>query len=201
MSAPFLITPPSNPDWRKDAALRPTDKPKEERGPIEWTTPPDVRMAAVKYVLPLLAPGSIWEPFVGVGDLRDELIRAGRGVHCTKGDFFKVMRLPPHVRIALTNPPWDQLGQVVDRMMCWMDTGGLDVVVPLMRNDHLTADNGKGEPRTRIDALRRADREIDCCWRVRRIPGTKGNGRFTITWVCWGVEPGPVIRVKKEDVR
>jgi hypothetical protein len=37
MNRPFLITPPdSSRDWRKDAALRPTDKPQpEERGPIE----------------------------------------------------------------------------------------------------------------------------------------------------------------------
>jgi hypothetical protein len=199
MSAPFLITPPdSNRDWRKDAALRPTDKPKEERGPIEWTTPPDVRMAAVKYVLPLLPPEEeIWEPFPGVGDLAQAIRDAGRRVVCMRGDFFAVQR--PTARIALTNPQWDRLGEIVDRMMRWRDAGKLDVVVLLMRNDHLTAESQK-PPHTRIDALRRAAREVDCCWRARWIPGTVGNGRFTCTWVCWGVEPGPRIKVKKEDV-
>jgi hypothetical protein len=50
--------------------------------------------------------------------------------------------------------------------MVLLDTGKLDAAALLLRNDHLTSDNGKGEPRTRIDALRRADREIACCWRA-----------------------------------
>jgi hypothetical protein len=190
-------------NWRKDAALRRPDQPKRE-GPIEWNTPPCVRGAAIKYVLPLLPPGPIWEPCPGQGELVQAIRDAGRKVEVAIADCLLVQQPPNGARIALTNPPWDsnkanKFGQIIDHLLGMKDAGLLGAVVLLMRNDHLTAESAK-PPYTRFAALKRADREIACCWRPVWIPGTTGNGRFTCSWVGWGVEPGPVIRVEKKDV-
>jgi hypothetical protein len=203
--APLRIT---SRDWRKDAALRRPDQPASES--IEWTTPHCVRGAATRYVLPLLPPGLIWEPCPGVGELAQAFRDAGRTVIATPSNCLDIQKPPHGARIACTNPPWDKVievinkkisifGLIIDHLLAMYDADLLDAFVLLMRNDHLTSES-KNPPHTRIDALRRADREIDCCWRPLWIPGTTGNGRFTCTWVAWGVEPGPAIRVKKEDV-
>jgi hypothetical protein len=198
-------------DWRNDAALRRRhEAPPEGNGPIEWTTPPCVRAAAIRFVLPLLRPGLIWEPCPGVGELAQAFRDAGRKVVVTDGNCLDVKKPPHGARIAFTNSPWNELliikrkkisvfGLIIDHLLAMYDARQLDTVVLLMRNDHLTAESQR-PPHTRIAALQRADREIDCCWRPLWLPGTTGNGRFTCTWVGWGIEPGPTIRVKKEDV-
>ena len=64
-------------DWRLDAALRPQPK---RSGPDDWSTPCCLTDALVRYVLPGLPPGPIWEPAVGDGALVQALERGGRVV-------------------------------------------------------------------------------------------------------------------------
>ena len=130
--------------------------------------------------------------------LAQALRSTGRNVVITIGNFMTT-RTPCDARIAFTNPPFNQLGKFIDRMLYLLDTGRLDAAVLLLRNDHLSAESQR-PPRTRINALQRAGIEIRCCWRPRWIPGTKKNGRFTCSWLVWGIEPRAPILLKKKDV-
>jgi hypothetical protein len=99
-------------DWRKDAALRP--QPKRDGDDSGWDTPQCVCSAATRFVVPMLPPGPILEPCPGAGHLVAALQTAGRKIIAGTGDFL-TDTLPPDVRIALTNPPWNRLGAFVDR--------------------------------------------------------------------------------------
>src|SRR6516165_1379622 len=83
-----------------------------------WPTPPELQAALIRYVLPLLPEGPVWENAAGDGVLADALIQAGREVILSDIDPQRrgIMRIdflkddpPPSTRgsILITNPPFN----------------------------------------------------------------------------------------------
>jgi hypothetical protein len=59
------------------SARRPTPKRADKDF---WPTPPELQVALIRHVLPLLPDGPVWECAAGDGVLADALIEAGREV-------------------------------------------------------------------------------------------------------------------------
>lgn len=170
-------------DVRDPPAAR--GQPKRD-GPDFWPTPACLITALVRYVLPELPPGSIWDCAAGDGRLVRAMAEAGRTVVGTNRypqdgnaphDF--LTDPPPWAdTVIVTNPPGNQIDKFLARCTELFDQGAVKGFVLLLRNDHLMA-------RGRVDALNRAAREIHCNWRPRWVPGTRGNPRWAYRWVVW----------------
>jgi hypothetical protein len=176
-----LVLPlPGLRDWRDDAALRP--QPKRD-GPDDWATPPCLCAALTHDVLPTLGPGAIWEPSPGSGALIEAITAAGRQAITTAGDFLNC-RPPRGARLLATNPPFNLHSAFVHRSQLLLAAGELDAVILLFRHDHLQSES-RTPPHCRIAALNQATAIFVCPWRPIWIAGTKGNGRWTFSWVLW----------------
>jgi hypothetical protein len=103
---------------------------------------------------------------------------------------FRRIPVPKGTRILATNPPFNLHSAFIQRSLEFLDAGELDAVLLLFRHDHLQSES-RHPPKCRIAALNRATQLFICPWRPTWIPGTKGNGRWTNTWVLWlrGAEP------------
>jgi hypothetical protein len=182
---------------RDPSARLPTPK---RRDKDFWPTAPELRIALIRYVLPLLPEGPIWEPAAGDGVLADALIEAGRDVILSdidpqRRDIRRIDFLtddpPPATRgsSAITNPPFNTCDAFCDRMLELLDAGHLRAVVLLYRGD-------KANTEGRIKAINRACHELTCTPRTIWIPGSNGSPRWWSTWITWlpGKEGPPVNR-------
>lgn len=157
-------------------------------GPDFWPTPPCLTAAAMRYVLPGLPLGEIWECAAGSGGLGRAIAEAGRTVIST--DLYPQDGSMPHDfrsgslpdgaagSIAMTNPPNNQWNEFLDQGLALLDQGLLKGLVLLLRHDYLQAGG-------RVDALNRAVREVHCNWRPIWIPDTDGNPRHAFHWLAW----------------
>ena len=157
-----------------DAALRPQPK---RAGPDDWTTPTDLVVPMIDYVLPLLPPGPIWECAPGSGVLVDALEAAGRTMIVTRQNFL-TLAPPPGARIVLSNPPFYRLNEFIEHGFMLLDSGQLDAVSWLWRWDHIPT-------QLRVPWINRAFAVRFCWWRSRRIVGTTVSPRWTFAWVVW----------------
>lgn len=155
-------------------------------GPDFWPTPPCLTAALVRFVLPQLPPGPIWECAAGDGRLVRAMRAAGRSVtasdlHPQDGsaplDF--LTGAAPTGHAVVTNPPFNQTDAFLARGLELLDAGAIPALVLLLRHDHLTAAG-------RVAALNRAVREIHCNWRPIWIADSEGNPRWAFHWFVWG---------------
>jgi hypothetical protein len=175
---------------RPDAAAQ-RGQPNRD-GPDFWPTPHCLTTALVRYVLPDLPAGPIWECAAGDSRLVDAISAAGRSVIATdlypQDDSepldFLLAEPPANTRaaIAITNPPFNQGDEFLARGLALLDAGHLRGLVLLLRHDHLMA-------ATKIAALNRATREIHCNWRPIWIPDSEGNPRWSFHWLVWHAGP------------
>jgi hypothetical protein len=188
---------------RDRAALRPQPT---RNGDDWWATPTCLTTALVRFVLPEVH-GVVWECAAGDGALAAAMRAAGRDVLAT--DLFlrapDIARLdflhddPPleaHGRAIVTNPPFRLQDRFRTRGLQLLDRGVASALVLLMRNDALTAD-------CRAEALNRASAEWACSWRPVWLPGTKGGGRWSNSWVLFrpGVANQTVVRrLRRQDI-
>src|SRR5262245_19345955 len=125
------------------SARRPT--PKREDKDF-WPTPAELRAALVRYVLPQVPAGPIWECAAGDGVLADALFQAGRDVIMSDIDPQRrgILRIdfltddpPPATRgsILITNPPFNIIDKFIERALQLLDEGYLKAVVLLFRAD------------------------------------------------------------------
>jgi hypothetical protein len=188
---------------RDKAALR----PQPTRDGDDWfPTPPCLIAALIRFVLPEI-PGPVWEPCAGDGRLADVMRDAGRDVIATDLNprASGIARLnfltddPPaeaHGRAIITNEPFRELNRCLIRGHQLLDCGFASGLVLLFRNDALTAD-------CRAEALNRATAEWACNWRPVWVPGTKGGGRWSNSWVLFlpgGSDVTTVRRLRKRQV-
>jgi hypothetical protein len=168
-----------------------------------WPTPPELQVALILHVLPLLPEGPIWENAAGDGVLADALIQAGRDViqsdidpqrrGILKCDF--LTDDPPSATrgsILITNPPFNIIDDFCERALALLDAGYLKAVVLLYRGD-------KANTQERIDVFNRAAHELSITARTTWIPGSGGlkkSPRWWFTWITWlaGREGPPVNR-------
>jgi hypothetical protein len=130
-------------------ARRPTPKRTDKDF---WPTPTELQRALVRYVLPLLPVGLVWEPAAGDGALADALAESGRDLVLSdidpqrsgilRRDFLKDD--PPagtKGSILITNPPFieEVFNGFCDLALQMLDTGHLQAVVLLARADKLGA--------------------------------------------------------------
>lgn len=170
---------------RDPAALRPQLK----RDPRElWATPPCLKQAAIVHVLPYLPPGAIWECAAGDGRFAEDMRAAGRVVFASdieplgpgieRRDFLRNEPPQPGL-IAFTNSPFGKhLTLFIARGLQLLDLGRIEGLVLLARHDALMA-------KTRVAALNRATSILHCNWRAVWIEGSRGNPRWTCSWVTW----------------
>jgi hypothetical protein len=177
------------------AVLRP--QPSRRGQPDDWPTPPCLRAALLKHVMPvfpIITP--IWEAAAGTGELANDLSDAGYTVIETDGfdlaqpvDFLQAtpppLQVPP---VLCTNPPFNTLNAWLKHALELLDAGGLSGVVLLLRGDHLGA-------KSRGPYLNRAARIFVCPWRPRWISGTTTSPRFWFLWAVWmpGHAGGPIV--------
>jgi hypothetical protein len=157
----------------------------------------------IRYVLPLLPEGPVWENAAGDGVLADALIRTGREVILSdidpqrrgtlKCDFLKDDP-PPATRgsILITNPPFNIIDDFCERALQLIDTGHLKAVVLLYRAD-------KANTQDRNEVFNRACHELTVTARTKWIPGSGGtekSPRWWFVWIVWlaGKEGPPVNR-------
>lgn len=170
---------------RDKAALRPQPA---RNGDDFWPTPHCLITALVSFVLPEIH-GAVWEPAAGDRRLADAIRATGRDVLATDlyprgSDIARLDFLhdaPPleaHGRIVCTNPPYSRQDDFRRRGLQLLDRGLASAVVLLFRNDALTAD-------CRVEALNRASAEWACSWRPVWVEGSKGNGRWSNSWLLW----------------
>lgn len=172
-------------------------------GPDFWPTPFCLLMALLRFVLPSLPPGPIWECAAGDGQLVRTMELAGRRVIATDlyphngSDPVDFLITPPPIAglIAVTNPPFHSSEAFLSRGLQLLDEGRLAGLVLLLRHDHLQADG-------RVKALNRVTREVHCNWRPVWIPDSEGNPRWSFTWLYWlDGERQPPLYLSKADVR
>jgi hypothetical protein len=179
------------------SARRPTPKRTDKDF---WPTPPELRIALLRYVLPLLPEGPIWENAAGDGVLADALIRAGRDVILSDADPQRRDVLqrdfltddPPRATrgsILITNPPFNAADAFCKRALALLDAGHLKAVVLLYRAD-------KANTQERTDVLNRAAFEATVTARTRWLPGDGESPRWWFVWIVWlaGKEGPPVNR-------
>jgi hypothetical protein len=176
-----------------------------------WPTPPELQVALIRHVLPLLPEGPIWEPAAGDGVLADALIQTGREViqsdidpqrrrgilHC---DFIKD-EPPPGTRgsILITNPPFNIMDAFTERALALLDAGHLKAVVLLYRAD-------KANTQERIEVFNRASHELTITARTKWVPGNGGeerSPRWWFTWITWLADKdGPPVhrRINRADL-
>jgi hypothetical protein len=181
-------------------ARRPTPKRADKDF---WPTPPELRIALVRYVLPLLPAGPVWENAAGDGVLAEALQQAGREVirsdidpqrpGILQLDFLKDVP-PPATRgaILITNPPFNIADAFRERALQLLDGGHLQAVVLLHRAD-------KANTQERTADFNRAVHELTVTARTRWIPGSGGSEkspRWWFVWITWlaGREGPPVNR-------
>jgi hypothetical protein len=140
-----------------------------------WPTPPELQIALVRYVLPLLPPGPIWECAAGDGALVDALVTAGREVFASDIDPQRrgIVRLdflsgdPPPAATrgstAVTNPPFNRHDDFRERALKLLGAGHLKAVVLLYRADNLNTQERTGD-------FNRATHELTCTARTRPWP-------------------------------
>ena len=187
--------------WRakKRAKIWLNDSDPSARGPKDfWPTPPELLVALIRYVRPLLPAGPIWENAAGDGVLADALMRAGREViqsdidpqsrGILRRDFLRDDP-PPATRgsILITNPPFWIIDAFCERALQLLDADHLRAVTLLYRADEW------------IEVFNRAAHELTITARTKRIPGTGGSSRsprWRLTWITWlaGEEGPPVNR-------
>jgi hypothetical protein len=182
------------------SARRPTPKRTDKDF---WPTPPELQTALIRYVVPLLPEGPVWECAAGDGALADALIQTGREVILSDIDPQRrgIMRLdflkddPPAATrgsLAITNPPFNIMDEFCKRALALLDAGHLRAVVLLYRAD-------KANTQERIEAFNRANHELTVTARTKWIPGSGGserNPRWWFTWITWiaGKDGPPVNR-------
>lgn len=155
-------------------------------GPDFWPTPPCLTSALVRFVLPDLPPGLIWECATGDGRLVQAMQDAGRDVIATDlypqdGSIpcdFLTAEPPADETIAVTNPPFNKSDEFLTRGLELHEAGKIAGLVLLLRHDHLMA-------ASRVAAFNRAVREVHCNWRPIWIPDTEGNPRWSFHWLAW----------------
>lgn len=157
-------------------------------GPDFWPTPHSLTTALVRFVLPDLPPGPIWECAAGDGRLVKALRAVGRSVLATDlypqdgstARDFLIAEPPQNVgqAIIITNPPFNQTDAFLTRGLALLDSGQVSGLVLLLRHDHLMA-------ATRTSELNRASREVHCNWRPIWIDDSEGNPRWSFHWVTW----------------
>jgi hypothetical protein len=166
------------------AALRPQPA---RSGNDWWPTPGCLTTAFIRYVLPFLPEGIIWECAAGDGRMARAMQAAGRSVIATDIapahpdvaplDFLR--SAPPQAGLlAVTNGPFSNQTAFMARGLQLMDRGCIAGLVLLARLDHLQAEE-------RVDVLNRVTLAVYCNWRVRWIPGSRGNPRWTNVWLAW----------------
>jgi hypothetical protein len=202
--------------WRarkRGVSIEPRDKAARRPTPLRtgeldfWPTPPELRTALVRYVLPLLPEAPVWECAAGDGALVDALISAGRRVVATdiapqrpdiaRLDFLR--HAPPAEAcgaVAVTNPPFNQMDEFIGRALELLDSGHLSAVVLLLRGDHAAAQGRGGH-------LNRAVHEVMVTARTTWIPGSTESPRWWFHWVVWLADrtgPPVVRRVNRADL-
>jgi hypothetical protein len=178
-------------------ARRPTPKRADKDF---WPTPPELQRALVRYVLPLLPVGPVWEPAAGDGALADALAESGRNLILSdidpqrsgilRRDFLKDD--PPagtQGSILITNPPFieEVFNGFCDRALQMLDSGHLQAVVLLARADKLGAQG-------RAAILNRATHVLTVTARTRWLRGSGGaekSPRWWFVWITWLPEGGP----------
>jgi hypothetical protein len=112
-----------------------------------WPTPPCLRTALARIVLPHLPPGPVWEPAAGDGALVDVLTAAGREVIASDINPQRRGVLPrdfltgaPPLGIGgvtlITDPPFGDLGdQFLRRALALLEAGVISAAVLLQRAD------------------------------------------------------------------
>lgn len=175
---------------RLDAALRPQPK---RLGADVWPTPPSLISALVRYVLPTLVDGCIWECASGDGRLADAMRKTGRQVVISdvrsNGVDFLLDDPPVSGPFAsiITNPPFNQLDAFIKRGLQLLDRGTTHSLVLLARNDALMTSG-------RVNVLNRAAFILKCNWRARWIPNSIGQPRWAFSWVVWQADrSGPPV--------
>lgn len=157
-------------------------------GPDFWPTPDSLVRAFIRYVLPDLPPGPIWECAAGDGRLAKAIAQAGRRVIATDlypqdgrapVDFIRPD--PPantEGSIAVTNPPYNRSEEFLASGLDLLDAGWIRGLVLLLRHDHLMA-------ASRTEIFNRAVREVHCNWRPIWIDDSDGNPRWSFHWLIW----------------
>jgi hypothetical protein len=138
-------------------------------------------------VLPFLPEGIIWECAAGDGRMARAIQAAGRTVIATdivpahpdvaRLDFLRSDPPQPGL-LAVTNGPFSNQTAFMARGLQLMERGCIAGLVLLARLDHQQAEE-------RVDALNRVTLALYCNWRVRWIPGSHGNPRWTNVWLAW----------------
>jgi hypothetical protein len=191
------------------SARRPTPKRADRDF---WPTPGELQVALIRFVLPLLPEGPIWECAAGDGVLADALIQAGREVILSdidpqrsgilRRDFLKDE--PPAGTcgsILITNPPFvtEVFDAFCDRALALLDAGHVKAVVLLFRAD-------KANTQERIEVLNRAAFELSITARTKWLPGSGGEEKSPRWWFVWMVwlagQDGPPVhrRINRADL-
>jgi hypothetical protein len=175
-----------------------------------WPTPPELQVALIRYVLPLLPEGPVWECAAGDGVLADALIRAGREViqsdidpqrrGIMQLDFLKAAPpLATRGSILATNPPFNRIDAFTERALQLLDAGYLKAVVLLYRAD-------KANTQERIEVFNRAAHELTITARTKWVPGSGGSERSPRWWFIWIIwladKEGPPVnrRINRADL-
>ena len=142
----------------------------------------------MRYVLPVLPDGPIWECCAGDGRLARAIKGAGRTVLAsdlypqdgTPALDFLTGDPPRRARkaIVITNPPYNQSDEFLARGLALLDAGQTAGLVLLLRHDHLMAGG-------RTVIFNRATQEFHCNWRPVWIPDSDGNPRWSFHWLVW----------------
>jgi hypothetical protein len=170
---------------RDPAALRAQPK---RTGRDFWPTPRCLTRALIEHVLPGLPRAPIWECAAGDGRVAESMRAVGysvfasdiepRGEGIERRDFLRDE--PPHFGlIAVTNSPFGKhLTLFITRGLRLLDQGHIEGLVLLVRHDALMAQE-------RVDAFNRAASVLHCNWRAVWIEGSRGNPRWTCSWLTW----------------
>jgi hypothetical protein len=178
---------------RNDIALRP--QPARD-GADFWPTPACLREACVRFVVPLLPPGPIWECAAGDGCLAAAIGKTGRQTFTTDlypqdgsapCDFLTTGRKPDGTGdvsngvgsvSVVTNPPNNRADAFIKRSLELLDQKAIAGAALLLRHDYLQAGS-------RAAAFNRTTIEIRCNWRPIWVEGTSGQPRWSFHWIIW----------------
>ena len=173
-------------------------------GPDFWPTPFCLLMALLRFMLPSLPPGPIWECAAGDGQLVRTMESAGRRVIATDlyphdgSDPVDFLITPPPIAglVAVTNPPFHSSEAFLSSgVVPALGRGAARRASASAAWQHLQTDG-------RVKALNRVTREVHCNWRPVWIPDSEGNLRWSFTWLSWlAGERQPSLYLSKADVR
>jgi hypothetical protein len=173
-----------------------------------WPTPVDLQIALVRYMLPFLPDGPVWENAAGFGDLSDAMRAAGRvviesdieprrtGMLCLD---FLTGDPPAETKgaVLVTNPPFNLMDAFCERALALLDAGWLKSVTFLFRADKANSQN-------RVALLNRAAYELTVTARTMWINDTEGkNPRWWFYWITWVAgKNGPPVhrRINRDDL-